>query len=84
MITDFHLNQRHLFTEQSPHQFTAFASDLSTIVPEFRTGFPPRINATIGNGRPLYAISKVVRDGDIQYVRYGQECGCIQIKVFND
>ena len=84
MITDFELAQRHIFTEHKPHQFSTFASDLYNVVPAFRNGFPKRINATIGNGRPFYAISKKMDDDEVVYVRYRQECGCIEIKVFND
>lgn len=71
----------HHFHENRPHEFSGFASDL----PHTRQGWPSLIETTIGNGMPLLRKSKKVdADGDIQYVRYTQANGCIEIVVFND
>jgi len=71
-------------SEQSPHDFYAFASDLYNAVPGLRTGFPKIIETSIGNSLPFVASSKKVDDGDVLYVRYRQSNGCITLVVYND
>jgi hypothetical protein len=67
-------------TEVKVHQFVAEASGLG-----LRAGqWPKEIQTDMGNKQPLFPISKVVRDGDIVYVRYGQGNGCLTIKIYND
>jgi hypothetical protein len=67
-------------TESSIHHFTCFASD----VEQFRKGFPPRVETTLGNGQPFVGWKRNVKDGDLQYVVYKQALGCITLQVFND
>ena len=65
-------------------KYTAFASDLYDDVPDLRIGFPRVINTNLGNGQPFIGTSKKVNaDGDIEYVRYYQQLGCIQLIIFN-
>lgn len=72
-------------TEHEVHNFVAFASDLYDSVPELRKGFPRVIQTNLGNGQPLIGYSKKISaDGDLQYVRYRQQLGCIEVKIFND
>jgi hypothetical protein len=68
-------------TESSLHTFTCFASD----VEEFRRGFPKIVPTNMGNKMPFVGHSKKVNtDGDIEYVRYRQTAGCIELVVYND
>lgn len=72
-------------TEHEIHRFTTFASDIYGSVPELREGFPRVIQTTLGNGQPLMGYRKKVNDdGDLLYVRYRQQLGCIEVKIFND
>jgi len=68
-------------------QRTAFASDMG-ITCEFMhaNGWPRHINDAdnIGNGQPLIATTKKVVDGDLMYVRYNQQLGCMTVVVYND
>ena len=70
-----------LIQETSVHNFTCFASDVEV----FRKGFPRVVPTNIGNGQSFIAKTKKVNaDGDIEYVRYHQLLGCIQLVVYND
>lgn len=73
-----------LISEHSIHHFTAFASDLYDAVPELRSGFPRTIKTSLGNRKPFRAVSKKMRDGDVLYVRYVQDFGCIELLIYND
>jgi len=84
MLTYDHVKSG-ILSETRPHVFTAFASDLLGAGFNFAPGnWPLELPASLGNKQPLFPISKVVRDGEIKYVRYGQGNGCIQIIVYND
>ena len=67
-------------TETNTHHFTCFASDVEV----FRKGFPRVVTTMLGNGQPFVATRKLVRDGDLKYVVYRQQLGCIELQVFND
>lgn len=67
-------------TEIQPHLFEADASDIG-LPPGV---FPTMILTTIGNGQPLVAKTKKVRGGDVLYVRYAQQLGCVELLVHND
>lgn len=69
-----------LISEVAPHLFVTEASDLGWPCGHW----PERIETTMGNGLALIRTSKQVRDGDLLFVRYIQEFGCMQLKVFND
>ena len=72
-------------TEHEIHRFVTFASDLYGSVPELREGFPRSIPTNLGNGQPLIGYRKKINsDGDLEYVRYQQQFGCIEVKIFND
>ena len=74
-----------IVSEDAPHHFSAFASDLYDAEPNLRKGFPKVIETSIGNRLPLVASSKKVDDeGDVLYVRYVQSNGCISLIVYND
>lgn len=74
-------NETQFIEEYETHKFSCFASDVEV----FRRGFPARVETNMGNGMPFIATSKKVNaDGDIEYVRYYQANGCIELKVFND
>lgn len=66
-------------TEVAPHSYVTEASDLGL------RGWPKSLDTDEGNGQPLIAIN-IERDveGDIQFVVYRQQFGCIQLHVFND
>ena len=67
--------------ETSIHLFTCFASDVA----EFRKGFPKAVPTSLGNKLPFIGYSKKVdNDGDLLYVRYKQQAGCIELIVYND
>lgn len=38
----------------------------------------------LGNGLPLFRTRGKVTNGDIEYVRYRQQFGCIDLDVYND
>ncbi len=62
------------------HTFTCFASD----VEDFRKGFPRVVPTNLGNGQPFVGYTKKVdKDGDLLYVRYRQQLGCIDLIVYN-
>jgi len=68
-------------TETSTHVFTCFASDLAV----FRQNFPRIVPTSLGNGQPFVGLSKKVdSEGDLLYVRYRQQLGCVDLIVFND
>ena len=67
--------------ESSIHQFSCFASDVN----EFRQGYPRVVPTNLGNSLPFVGIRKKVNaDGDLLYVRYRQQMGCIELVVYND
>lgn len=67
-------------TESSVHTFSCFASD----VEDFRKGFPRVVSTNLGNGQPFIGHTKKVdKDGDLLYVRYKQQLGCIDLIVYN-
>lgn len=66
--------------EVDTHCFAVEASDLG-----LRPGeWPERIPTHKGNRQPFIRSTKLVRDGDIVYVRYWQAAGCTSLMVFND
>lgn len=68
-------------TESGPHTFTCFASDVEA----FRQFFPKFVCTNIGNKQPFVGHSKKVNsDGDVLYVRYRQQMGCVELIVYND
>lgn len=72
-------------TEYEVHHFSTFASDLYDAVPEMRHGFPAVIPTNLGNGQPFIGFKKKLDyDGDLMYVRYRQQLGCINLIVYND
>jgi hypothetical protein len=72
-------------TEHDPGQFSIFGSDIGiTARYVYEHGWPAQLQTTLGNGQPFIAKTKKVKDGDLQYVRYIQSNGCIQLTVFND
>jgi len=69
--------------ETDVHRFTAFASDIKEH--GFEVGqWPTTVPTTLGNGRPFVRRTKHVEDGDIRWVTYRQEMGCLLLRVFND
>lgn len=67
--------------ENGVHQFVCFASDVGS----FRNGFPKVVTTNIGNGQPFVGHRrKLNKDGDLEYVVYLQQLGCVTLKVFND
>lgn len=68
-------------SEASVHVFSCFASD----VEEFRKGFPKTVPTSMGNKQPFVGYTKKVdSNGDVVYVRYKQQLGCIDLIVYND
>lgn len=67
--------------EDEVHKFSAFASDLG-----LRAGqWPELLDTDIGNRQPLIRSSKKVTDsGDLAYVRYVQQFGCVAVIIHND
>lgn len=66
------------------HKSVVFASDYPNM---FGKGFPHFLPAEkgFGNGLSFKGITKKVnRDGDIEYVRYRQCNGCLDLIVYND
>jgi hypothetical protein len=72
----------HPFIKETEiHVFSCFASD----VEEFRRGFPKIVPTNMGNKQPFVGYTKKVdSDGDVVYVRYRQQLGCIDLIVYND
>lgn len=69
------------FPTSGPHSYSLFASDFEGT----RRGWPARINTNLGNNMPLVRkYKKVDSNGDVMYVRYVQEFGCVSVKFFND
>lgn len=66
-----------------PIDFTVDASELGLAPgewPEFL-----RANVRLGNGLVFYRKSKKLdSNGDLMYVRYMQDAGCLSIAVYND
>ena len=68
-------------TENSVHSFSCFASDVA----EFHKGFPKAVQTSLGNKLPFIGHTKKVDiNGDLLYVRYKQQAGCIELIVYND
>lgn len=62
------------------HTFYCFASDIEA----FRNGFPKVVPTNLGNAQSFIGHSKKVdNDGDVLYVRYKQQAGCIDLIVYN-
>jgi hypothetical protein len=75
------ITANELIVEGPVHTFTCFASD----VEEFRKGFPKVVQTNIGNKLPFIGHTKKVDiNGDLLYVRYKQQAGCIDLIVYND
>lgn len=68
-------------TEHAPGRFTAWASDLG-----MRPGeWPATLPTAIGNCQPLLrAAPQINREGDVEFVRYDQQLGCVSVDIFND
>ncbi len=69
-----------LVTEVEPFYFVTEASDLGWPVGYW----PEQIETKMGNGLPLIRTAKTVRNGDLVSVRYDQNCGCMQLRIYND
>jgi hypothetical protein len=64
-----------------PFVFSCFASDIE----DFRRGFPKTVPTNMGNKLPFVGHSKKVSpEGDLEYVRYVQSAGCLELVVYND
>ncbi len=76
------ITYNHPFIKETKlHVFSCFASD----VEEFRKGFPKIVPTSMGNKQPFVGYTKKVdSDGDVVYVRYRQQLGCIDLIVYND
>jgi hypothetical protein len=66
--------------EFEPHRFTADSSDLGFPIGQW----PAKIETNMGNGLPFIQYHAELRDGDLLWVSYKQDMGCITLKVFND
>ena len=67
-------------SEFEPNKFSCCASDLG-LKPGQWWGM---IETTLGNGQFLTQEHQEVVDGDLQYIRYKQDLGCITLTIFND
>lgn len=68
-----------MVTEARPHVFTCDASDIQL------RNWTKCVGTTLGNGRPFVRLTKKVdAEGDVEYVRYRQSEGCIDLIVYND
>ena len=77
MLTNEHIHKG----SDNLFEFYCFASDVA----EFHNGFPRTVKTNIGNGQPLVGRTKKVdSEGDIVYVRYTQQLGCLDLIVYND
>lgn len=66
--------------EHEAHKFSLDASDLG-----LRPGEWPRVvDTTIGNRQPFLAQARETRDGDLLWVDYRQNLGCVTLRVYND
>ena len=66
--------------EYEIHKFSAEASTLG-----LRPGeWPVKIETDMGNKLPFVFSSKEVVDGDLCWVTYRQDLGCISLRVYND
>lgn len=71
--------------ETSPHNFTAFASDLYDVVPGLQRGWPSEIPTNLGNGQPFVLAERDTdSEREVTSVRYNQRFGCISLRIFND
>lgn len=78
-------NAEHLITEYEPHRFTAFASDLSSVIDGFKNHrWPETFPTTLGNGQPFGIVLKRANEDGLEYVTYRQDAGCLILKVYND
>jgi hypothetical protein len=74
------LSADDVFLTEKHNVFTCFASEVNV----FRDGFPKVVPTSAGNGQPFIGHTKKVdNDGDLLYVRYKQQAGCIDLIVFN-
>lgn len=72
---------REQVVEWPGHRFIAFASDLGMGPGQW----PKTLATNLGNGQVFARCgAQCDADGDIQWVEYRQELGCITLKVFND
>lgn len=74
------INSSHVL-ESHAHTFSAEASELGLPIGQW----PAYLETTLGNKLCLVRESKKVdQEGDILYVRYRQQLGCISLIIFND
>lgn len=74
------INHGEFVTEVEPHHFVAEASDL-----QLPPGtFPSVLTTTLGNRQPLRAVHVEKRDGDLMWIDYHQDLGCVSLRIFND
>lgn len=66
--------------DMQPNVYSAEASTLGLGVGVF----PTSLKTNLGNELAFVEISKHVVDGELIYVRYDQQFGCISLIVFND
>jgi hypothetical protein len=85
-ITNTHIEQG-ILSEDSVHQFSAFASELKATIPGFNPDswdWPTELSTTLGNKQPFVIILRKVNGSDFEYATYRQDMGCLILKVFND
>jgi len=63
------------------HKFDACASDIG-----LRPGtyWPDKIETDMGNSLPFIELYTHIEDGDLHYVDYLQELGCLRLRIYND
>jgi hypothetical protein len=84
MLTNDHVVQG-IVSENGPHQFSTYASDLMSVFDGFGPGnWPGELQTTLGNGRPFRVTMNRVLDGDLVFVKYQQDEGCLTLTVYND
>lgn len=80
-MTAFAVNRNSL-QEDSVHSFSVCASDIG-----LRPGQWPgmiEVNGGIGNGLRFLIAETQVDHGDVRYVKYRQNMGCLVLRVYND
>ncbi len=79
----------HLVTAEQVETASSYGIDAyhyTAEISELRwQGWPKSADTNLGNGQPLVA-EHIERDadGDVMFVRYLQQCGCVSLTVFND
>jgi hypothetical protein len=66
--------------EYEVHKFSGEASTLGLRVGEW----PVKIETDMGNGLPFVFYDKKIDDGDLLWVTYRQDLGCISLRIYND